>query len=173
MRNIKCTIVAVLCLPLFGGCYEPLDLNTSETWTDESSGLTWQRRGNGDGSNGIDNAQAFCEGLTLDGYDDWRLPTVDELLALVDGCTATQACTVDLETCVSQNCSSVCDDGSGPGVDGCYWPDELLGWCGYYLTTTECGSSPSPWWVDFMTGTVSVSGGGTYYNFWRCVRGGD
>lgn len=44
-------------------------------------GLAWQAR-----SNGQDvpwgEAEAHCDALELDGHDDWRLPTLDELMSV-------------------------------------------------------------------------------------------
>ncbi len=50
---------------------------------DSRTGLLWTRKDNG---KGIDwpSANRYCEGLTLAGYSDWRLPTIDELEALHD-----------------------------------------------------------------------------------------
>ena len=53
------------------------------TVTDTRTGLMWAA-----GDNGADislvNAQAYCENYTGGGYDDWRLPTQDELATLFD-----------------------------------------------------------------------------------------
>ncbi|MCX5885994.1 MAG: DUF1566 domain-containing protein [Proteobacteria bacterium] len=50
--------------------------------TDLSTGLMWQK----DGSTQKDweGALSYCETLTLAGYNDWRLPNVNELQSLVD-----------------------------------------------------------------------------------------
>lgn len=44
-------------------------------------GLTWQPRSNGEDVPWGD-AEAHCETLELDGHDDWRLPTLDELVSV-------------------------------------------------------------------------------------------
>lgn len=53
------------------------------TVTDTRTGLMWAA-----GDNGADislvNGQAYCENYTGGGYDDWRLPTQDELATLFD-----------------------------------------------------------------------------------------
>jgi hypothetical protein len=55
--------------------------NSNGTVTDTSTGLMWQQVGS---SGTWEQALAYCEGLNLAGYTDWRLPTIKELLSLVD-----------------------------------------------------------------------------------------
>ena len=50
-------------------------------WHDVSTGLLWAGKDNG-ANIGWNGAMAFCEALTLDGYSDWRLPTLEELRGL-------------------------------------------------------------------------------------------
>jgi hypothetical protein len=57
--------------------------NGDGTVTDNITGLMWQQSGGGI----IDsqtNAIGRCEALTLAGYADWRLPTLIELMSIVD-----------------------------------------------------------------------------------------
>ncbi|HEY7188178.1 MAG TPA: DUF1566 domain-containing protein, partial [Vicinamibacterales bacterium] len=48
------------------------------TYTDAETGLMWTIRDNGKGLTWFE-AVEYAEQLRLDGYSDWRLPTVDEL----------------------------------------------------------------------------------------------
>lgn len=66
--------------------------NGDGTVTDNVTGLIWQQTADTDGDGDIDaadklsatNAVAYCESLTLAGYDDWRLPTIKQLYSLMD-----------------------------------------------------------------------------------------
>ena len=59
--------------------------DAKEIVTDHVTGLMWQD--DADAANVIknwDDAKAYCEALTLGGYGDWRLPTIEELETIVD-----------------------------------------------------------------------------------------
>ena len=52
-------------------------------WVDPSTGLMWSARDNGkDVTWG--NALKYCRNLSLAGYSDWRLPSIDELQGIYD-----------------------------------------------------------------------------------------
>ena len=57
--------------------------NGDETVSDLATGLVWQKA---DSAKGMDwqAALAYCEGLSLGGKDDWRLPDAKSLQSLVD-----------------------------------------------------------------------------------------
>jgi hypothetical protein len=57
--------------------------NGDGTISDAATGLMWQQ---GDSEAGLNwqEALAYAEGLTLGGYDDWRLPNAKELQSIVD-----------------------------------------------------------------------------------------
>jgi hypothetical protein len=52
-------------------------------WIDPSTGLMWTAKDNG---NNIPwgKAMKYCQNLSLAGYSDWRLPSVDELQGIYD-----------------------------------------------------------------------------------------
>ncbi len=52
------------------------------TWTDPLTGLEWQCRSPGEMH--WQGARRYAERLSLDGKDDWRLPTARELETLLD-----------------------------------------------------------------------------------------
>ena len=66
--------------------------NGDGTVTDHVTGLTWQQSPDTDGDGDIDaqdkltyaDAVAYCENLTLEGADDWWLPSIKQLYSLID-----------------------------------------------------------------------------------------
>ncbi len=60
----------------------PYTDNGDGTVTDTTTGLMWQKSYNKEKKNWKD-ALAYCENLTLAGFDDWRLPNIQELRSIV------------------------------------------------------------------------------------------
>jgi hypothetical protein len=52
-------------------------------WSDSSTGLVWAANDNGKDVT-WDNALKYCRNLSLAGYSDWRLPSIDELQGIYD-----------------------------------------------------------------------------------------
>lgn len=52
--------------------------------TDTETGLTWQDDGNVTMKHIWTAAINYCESLELNGFQDWRLPNINELLSIVD-----------------------------------------------------------------------------------------
>lgn len=57
--------------------------STEDILTDTRTGLMWTRKDNGSAI-GWNDANAYCEELTLGGFDDWYLPTSDQLSGIYD-----------------------------------------------------------------------------------------
>jgi len=103
---------------------------------------------------------AHCEAYDLSGFGDWRLPEVDELLTLVDGC--------------DDPGQMSCPEHLGPGEDGCYWiRHRWTGPCAGYWSNTRLsgGSEHEAWYVNFLFGGAfhADTEGDTRYHA-RCVR---
>lgn len=147
----------------------------AKTWTDPASCLTWQVTPTG-GKKTWSYAKSHCAGLSLDGYKDWRLPTIDELRTLIRGCPSTitgGSCNVEEGDCLAWPCRdnesrSVCPSYHGPGEGGCYWPDEMEGTCIWYWSSSSVGGGEA-WAVNFDYGHVYNDGTGVDLHV-RCVR---
>ena len=69
-----------------GGKYRSLgnyNLNNDGTVTDPGTGLMWQREPTTT-SMSWERSMEYCENLSLSGFTDWRLPTIKELVSIVD-----------------------------------------------------------------------------------------
>ncbi len=97
-----------------------------ETVRDATTGLTWSRENIGGKRLTWADAKAACEALKIGGHSDWRLPTVQELLTLVDYSRINPAIDVDAFRCEA------------------HW----------YWTSTPYGGSPAvyAWVVGFSSG---------------------
>ena len=111
------------------------------TWTDDATGLTWQVPTEDAVQLNLAQAEAYCEALAVGGSDDWRLPTIDELRTLIRGCPETEtgglcpetdACTAPNPPCYDDiGCIGCASREGGPGLDGCFWPEEMGTHCGW------------------------------------------
>ncbi len=128
--------------------------NNDGTIKDNSTGLTWQKCSRGlsgltcaTGSattSDWTSAGSYCSSLTL-ASKTWRLPTVNELLNLVDA---------------SRSVAPIINITSFPATQSGY----------YWSSTTYAPVTSGAWVVDFNDGSVS-SGGKTNSNYVRCVSG--
>jgi hypothetical protein len=145
---------------------------------DASGNLTWQDPPSSDEMTWED-AKAYCDNLSFDGHDDWRLPTISELRSLIRGCDGTVtggACGVT-DGCLDLSCwndaCSGCNSLEGPGSGGAYWPDGLSGDIDWYWSSSAFADHGNDaWFVHFGYGGVGASNESVGYNdfFARCVR---
>jgi hypothetical protein len=112
--------------------------------TDSRSRLMWQQGEPGAMTWG--SALAYCEGLSLGGHSDWRLPNVKELESLMD------------------------DTRNRPAIDTSYFPNVFSS--DYWPSTTQNLGIGWARCVDFTWGTVKGSTKDSS-NYVRCVRGGE
>ena len=109
---------------------------------DKETKLTWQREGSSKKMTWSD-AKEYCINLLLGGYDDWRLPNIDELKSIVKY------------------------DRYDPAINTDYF-DIKSSW--YWSSTTYVSNSSDAWGVNFNRGSDgwgSKSGHGCAL----CVRG--
>jgi formylglycine-generating enzyme required for sulfatase activity len=115
------------------------------TWKDPKAGLEWQVESPGKMT--WYEAQEYAESLSLDGKNDWRLPTLAELESLLDR-------------------SKARPEGRPPMREGVPFRDELSYW-----SSTTFGRDTKNAWILMFDGAYLLS----YYksNLYhvRCVRG--
>jgi hypothetical protein len=111
---------------------------------DQMTGLMWSRAELTTDRLKWPDADSLCRNLELAGFDDWRMPTVDELFALADRTR------------------------SDPAIDTRFFPDCKPNW---YWSSTPYAPSPGDcaWLVSFINGGASWSSRG-YGGFVRAVR---
>ncbi len=124
------------------------------------------------------SSKSYCENLTWAGYDDWRLPTLAELRALVRGCDYTVVggdCQVD-DGCLDLACQDLtycngCQGATGPDEDGCYRIVELEGPCDRTWSSdlVENDVNNRYWEIVFHTGGI-IAGNTAVEMQVRCVR---
>jgi PKD repeat protein len=118
--------------------------NGNGTVTDSKTGLIWQQ-----GEPGVKtwgDALTYCEGLSLAGQNDWRLPNVKELESLTD------------------------DARYNPTIDRAYFPNANASVYWSSTTSTVAGTHGA-FIVFFDYGYVSINS--KHYSYYiRCVRGG-
>ncbi len=117
--------------------------NGDSTITDNMTGLIWQKEDD-DITRNWDDAISCCSDLTLAGYSDWRLPSVYELMNVV-------------------NCNTF-----SPSINTSYFPGTNESY--YWSSTTSADSSSYAWYVYFTYGFVNY-GGKSNNGYVRCVRG--
>ena len=128
--------------------YEVTGTPDSEAVIDCATGLEWQRAVD-PGIYTQADAGAYCDGLTLAGYTDWRLPSRVELVTLVNYAVAEPGPTIDAT--------------AFPGTPGdVFWSASAAG-----------GRSSAGWGVGFDRGYAfsGFNAANTYRV--RCVRGDD
>ena len=137
-------------------------------WQDPPSNnyMTWEE------------AVFYCQNLSFDDHDDWRLPNISELRSLIRGCDETELdgiCDVTVG-CTNYICWQVpclgpgCDELEGPGSGGAYWPNGISGKVDWYWSSSQVADRDKKvWYVDFYNGRIDFTGyaSGGYA---RCVR---
>jgi hypothetical protein len=168
-----------------------------DAWYDGQTNLSWQdpqKDAYSEDNGGVTSFDAirYCEELVIDGYDDWRLPTIDELRTIIRGAPRSEAggaCTITegaklAGTTVAEvaKCSGQLQPFQCAGAGNCCWHETLNGTCNtidpastsHYLETwssTSAADDPENWigYVFFDTGTVGFNHSLSLGEV-RCVR---
>ncbi len=95
---------------------------SSETpCVDASSGLIWSAAKKESDKMDWEAAVSYCNDLSEGGFDDWHLPTINELRTLVQNCDTTAlggACKIDDPNCLYSGCNT--DNGCSQDDSGKY-----------------------------------------------------
>jgi hypothetical protein len=110
----------------------PRFTDNGDTITDNLTTLMWAEDANIWGYTNWNGAIDNCNGLSLGGHDDWRLPTVNELQSLFD---------------FSQTTHALPSGHPFLNVNVYY----------YWSSTTYAGDTGQAWWVRLYLGHVSPS----------------
>lgn len=116
---------------------------TANTVIDRYSGRIWQQADDNIARNWVD-ANNYCQGLELDGYSDWRLPTVYELASIVD---------------YKEDKPMLTNIFLGQ-------PDN------YWTSTYLAGTNSVAWAISFDTGVINRHPTFSNLFYVRCTRGG-
>jgi hypothetical protein len=178
-----------------GSGWEDCDCTNYTIWNDPDTDLSWQdpQKDAYDYDDiGLQQPDAlrYCDELVMGGYDDWRLPDIDELRTLARGNSDIETggdCSVHEGSPRSDMLDPAClpvQDYQGPGVGGCYWVPELTGTCDKPdpadegLRPLETVSSTVASDDQFWVGCVLFNEGSAVFNHIysladvRCVRNG-
>ena len=145
-RNMTRKLILTVILSLSMGSTAALAAyvdNGDGTVTDPEMGLMWQQATPGDiytWQEAID----YCNGLSLAGHTDWRLPNANELQSIVD----------------YSRYSPAIDETYFPGTSG----------SSHWSSSSDATNPSNAWDVNFSNGYVSSSNKG--YSRVRAVRGG-
>lgn len=135
---LACSLVALTRITLG----QAVKAETREYWVDPRSQRMWTTADNGSGLS-WSQAGRYCRELTLDGFRDWTLPSIDELQQLF----------------------------GGPGNANGYHivgPIKLTGW---QWSSTAGQQEGEGWVLDFGDGArASVAAGDSGLNRALCVR---
>ena len=117
----------------------------AETWIDPASHFMWTAADNGSGLSWL-QAQRYCRDLRLEGFRDWKLPSIDQLQGIVGSA----------------------DPRATYRVKG---PLRLTGW---QWSSTPGKQEGEGWALDFGDGArASVAAGDSGLNRALCIRDPD
>lgn len=140
----------------------PMVDNGDGTVTDPNTDLMWDKNL---------SRHCYCDPCydsTLAGYNDWEVPSIDELRSLIRGCPYTEICG---ECKPSVDCIGITNcAGCEQLTDKCYWDPVLAGRCNddFYVSYTKIYGN-NLLIIDFTTGGITHAWEGLPFNH-RCVR---
>ena len=121
-------------------------ISNQKVVVDNNTGLEWQQTLSTSTYTWA-NAKTYCSNLTYAGYSDWRLPTRQELLTIVDLNRLT------------------------PAINTTYFPNTTSKH--FWSSSSYAGKSDNAWNVSFSSGQVGNGGKSSNTLYVRCVRGNE
>ncbi|HCL55547.1 MAG TPA: hypothetical protein DHW82_00855 [Spirochaetia bacterium] len=135
--------------------------NGDGTVKDTKTGILWQEKDGGEMN--WEEAKSYCKNLKLGGQE-WRLPSIEELRTLVEGCKKGR---IGGEYCASYK---------GSGEKGFYWQKGVWDYQGdkygfFWSSSPYIESTAFAWVIHFYDGSFGYSFE-TIKNFVRCTGAG-
>jgi hypothetical protein len=125
-------------------CCMPNDIDAHcSGYEDTTTGICWQNPAEDVKRSGR-QASKYCHNR------GWRVPTIVELMTLVDGCDMSQCNPL---TDYDENCYYICEENKGPD-GGCYWFGDLEGPCGRYRSSTFFNLGSDQFVLLFESGSI-------------------
>lgn len=151
------------------------DDDVPDTWTDSQTDLVWQNVP--PQIMNWEDAQTYCQNLSLGGIANWRLPDLDEMRSLIRGCQAMQTggeCTLTTQ-CLEDACDNEACDGckavGGPGKSGRYCDPSLADEGSFLWTSTSLpDDTDSALFVNFLEAVINNGDKASNELSVRCVR---
>jgi hypothetical protein len=154
---------------------QPWTCEGEDVWEDPETGLCWTTKDVDDWGLSWESALAACSNLGLNGYQDWCLPKIQHLVALLRGCPSAD-CQVTDPDCLTSACNDTpecegCEWAAGPGSYGAYWPVEMGECLGNYWSQSPLdGYESAAWYLSFGDAQALVHNKNVNKHHVRCVR---
>jgi len=128
----------------------------------------WVTRVNADAKNYMDTsgdtATSYCDNLSLGGYSDWRIPTINELKKVISYCGGLETSLFDKNWSDNSNKNI-----ANKTYQSCYKSKEFNSNKGYWSSSVDVNYNNTAFYVNFGYGdTADWAKGSSIYI--RCVR---
>ena len=137
---------------------------------DSSSGLIWSSKHTGTWQNAVE----YCESLSEGGFEDWRLPNINELRWLIQNCDNSSAggtCRVSDPDCLSlDTCFETSECRCEADASGIYSKFGDSGFESWFWSSSETSDDSESVWTIGFAGAELNNNDKTASLYFRCVR---